>query len=90
MSCPHDNTAVRTCGSAERPMCDPCTNEWMVGVRQRAGTPTVNPWCGAVEPDTPCAGIASATQRPFKPGEDPLSDKTRSTLGRLFEGDITE
>ncbi len=27
---------------------------------------------------------------PYKPGEDELSDKTRSTLGRLFGGDITE
>ena len=39
----------------------------------------------------PCPGFKSPGPKlaPFKPGEDEISDKARSTLGRLFGGDIT-
>lgn len=87
--CPYHETAVRTCGSRELPLCEECTNVWMEALRKSSGSAMVNPLCGPITPGEPCVGFhARAIQRSFKPGE-PIADETRSTLGRLFGGDIT-
>lgn len=96
MACPHDALTAFECDGVHIPpadLCRDCALDW-IGWHESRG----------LDPDTysasahgslnapPCAGFQSPSPKlaPFKPGEDPLSDKTRSTLGRLFGGDITE
>lgn len=96
MSCPHDANASTHCLSQHMPdvsLCDDCGDEFAEWHIQRGHEhdQAVAPLrlANATTP-VPCPGFTPPGNRlaPFRPGEDEIADKTRSTLGRLFGGDI--
>lgn len=91
MSCPHDANVSTHCVSEHMPdigLCDRCGDDFADWHIQRDHECAL----AAVSPATPvpCPGFTPPGNRlaPFRPGEDEISDTTRSTLGRLFGGGI--
>ena len=95
--CPNNTPSQFTCDGVHLPgpmhLCPVCMHLWLAWHEARGLDPqTYTATAHNITCDVPpCPGFKSGPKlAPYKPGEDELSDKTRSTLGRLFGGDITE
>lgn len=80
------------CKSVHAPdvgLCSECAQDWHAWHETR-GYADTHSSTAVASTGLPCPGFTPPGNRlaPFRPGEDEISDTTRSTLGRLFGGDI--